>query len=99
MTSTSDRIQLEMQHLLKELSNDIKASRVVPNQDCSGQGAQRETCKTPKEGCKMRKNILKYYWTHGACAHSGSQCPNQAKGYKIEATFQDKMNGSLARCE
>ena len=35
MTSTSDRIQLEMLHLLKELSNNIKASHAVPNQDHS----------------------------------------------------------------
>ena len=88
-----------MLHLLKELSNDIKASRAVPNQDRSGQGSRRETRKTPKEGGKMRKNISKYCWTHSGCSHSGSHCPNQAKGHKIEATFQDKMNGSLARCE
>ena len=99
MTSTSDSIQLEMLRLLKELSNVIKASRAVPNQDRSGQGSQRETRKIPKEGSKMRKNISKYYWTHGAYAHSSSHCPNQAKGHKIEATFQDKMNRSLARCE
>ena len=37
--STSDRIQLEMLRLLKELSNNIKASRAVPNQDRSRQGS------------------------------------------------------------
>ena len=61
MTSTSDMIQLEMLRLLKELSNDIKVSRAVPNQDRSGQGSRHETRKTPKEGGKIRKNISKYY--------------------------------------
>ena len=39
VTSVGDRIQLELLHLLKELSINIKASRVVPNQDCSGLGS------------------------------------------------------------
>ena len=78
---------------------DIKHNRSVPNNDRKTKGSQRETRKTPKEGGKFCKNISKYCWTHEACAHSSSDCPDRAKGHKTTATFQDKMDGSLARCE
>ena len=99
VASSGDNVQLEILRILKELSVDIKSSRPVPYQDRGGQDFRRQTRKTPNEGGKMRKNISQYCWTHGACAHSSDSCPNKVKGHKSEATFQDKMNGSLARCE
>ena len=60
ITSTSDKTQLEMQRILQQLSMDFTNNRTLPSQDKSAQGARRETCKTPKEGGKLRKNISKY---------------------------------------
>ena len=99
LTSSSDSIQLEMLRLLKELAMDIKYNCSVPNDDRKTKESQRETRKTPKEGGKFRKNISKYCWTHRACVYSSSDCPDRAKGHKTTATFQDKMDGSLARCK
>ena len=94
--TTNDSIQLEILHILKELSRTIKKNQ--GNNHNEGQGYRR---KTPKESSKLRTNISKYCWTHGACAHSSADYPIRlrAKGHKTEASFQDKMNGSLARCE
>ena len=99
VTSSSDTIQLEMLRLLKELAMDMKQNRSAPTDDRKSKGTNREPRKTPKEGGKFRKNISKYCWTHGACAHSSSDCPEPAKGHKATASFQNKMDGSLARCE
>ena len=85
-----------MLRILKELSGTIKKNQ--GNDHNEGQGYR---CKTIKEGSKLRTNISKYCWTHGAYAHSSIDCPIRlrAKGHKTEASFQDKMNGSLARYE
>ena len=99
LASSSDSIQLEMLRLLKELAMDMKHNRSVPTHDRKSKGTNRDPRKTPKEGGKFRKNISKYCWTHGACAHSSSECPEPAKGHKVTASFQNKMDGSLARCE
>ena len=99
ISSTNDRMQLEMLRLLKELSADIRVTRDSTKQDRDGQANQRVARKTPKDGGKLRTNISKYCWTHGACAHSSNACPNTARGHQNDATFQDKKGGSLARCE
>ena len=85
-----------MLRILKELSRTIKKNQ--GNNHNEGQGYRH---KTPNEGGKLRTNISKYCWTHGACTFSSADCPIRlrAKGYKTQASFQDKMNSSLARCE
>ena len=50
------------------------------------------------DGPRYRYDVSKYCWTHGACAHSGSECSNPAEGHKKKASFKDKMGGSLAFC-
>ena len=99
ISSTNDRMQLEMLHLLKELAADIKLNWDSTNQDRNGKGNQRAAKKTPKDGGKLRANISKCCWTHGSCAHSSSTCPNKARGHQNDAAFQDKKDGSMARCE
>lgn len=88
-----------MLRLLKELAMDVKQNRSVPNDDRKTTEYQRDPRKTRKEGGKYLKNIAKYCWTHGACAQSSSDYPGPAKGHEKTATFQNKMDGSLARCE
>ena len=44
-------------------------------------------------GYRKRKNISKYCWSHGACAHSSADCNNKKSGHKDEATFANKMGG------
>ena len=46
-----------------------------------------------------RNNVSDYCWTHGACAHDGSACKNKKPGHKDEATFANKMGGSIVYCK
>ena len=48
---------------------------------------------------RARRNINHYCWTHGACAHDGSQCTNTNTGHKRDATFEDKKGGSTYYCD
>ena len=45
---------------------------------------------------RNRRNRVtnRYCWTHGACAHTGSECRAPATGHQATATFQDRMGGS-----
>ena len=38
-----------------------------------------------------------YCWTHGVCKHKGKGCPNKRKGHKEDATFENRMGGSIRR--
>jgi hypothetical protein len=40
----------------------------------------------------------KYCWSHGACAHNGTECNTKATGHKNEATFTNMMGGSTRGC-
>ena len=42
---------------------------------------------------KRRK--MYYCWTHGACFHPGHKCRNKAQGHQDNATFQNRMGGSV----
>ena len=88
-----------MLRLLKELAIDMKQNRCMPTDNCKPKGNQHKPRKTPKDGSKFHKNISQYCQTHGACAHSSPDYPKPAKGHKVGATSQNKMDRSLARCE
>ena len=40
----------------------------------------------------------KYCWSHGGCTHLGKDCRKKRKGHKDEATFNNKMGGSIYYC-
>ena len=45
------------------------------------------------------KNRPKFYcWSHGRCGHKSADCRNKKAGHKDDATFANKMNGSLKGC-
>ena len=48
---------------------------------------------------RTRRNTSKYCWSHGACAHDGTECTNPKEGHKKEATFENKMGGSTYYCK
>ena len=49
-------------------------------------------------GYRERRNISSYCWSHGACAHTSSECTNQRPGHQTTATFKNKMGGSTWYC-
>ena len=55
--------------------------------------------KTPKNNKdkKTPKERL-YCWSHGSCAHNGTDCKNPKEGHKKDATFSNMMSGSKKDC-
>ena len=36
-----------------------------------------------------------YCWTHGCCDHWSNKCPQRKPGHKLNATFKNRMGGSI----
>ena len=87
-TSTPDPL---IQELLKEVK-ELRAERSHPTP------APSSTSTSDNKSKKREKGPRKYCWTHGACAHSSSECNKPKEGHKKEATFSDMMNGSTYKC-
>jgi hypothetical protein len=51
-----------------------------------------------KEKDKSSPKERLYCWTHGSCAHKGTDCKNPKEDHKKEATFANMMNGSNKDC-
>ena len=60
------------------------------NQRNGGRGEGRDN----HNNNNNRSRVAKYCWSHGNCAHSGSECNNPKNGHKNEATFANMMSGS-----
>jgi hypothetical protein len=55
--------------------------------------------RTPGRGNNNRPaQPRSYCWTHGACAHTSSDCNRQSEGHQNAATFANMLNGSTAGC-
>jgi hypothetical protein len=59
-----------------------------------GRGAAGGT-ERPNDTTAVNKNRNSLYcWTHGACAHSSTECNNQLPGHATTATFHNMQGGS-----
>jgi len=59
-----------------------------------GRGAAGGT-ERPNDTTAANKNRNSLYcWTHGACAHSSTECNNQLPGHATTATFHNMQGGS-----
>ena len=81
-----DKRMQRQEEVLRNLSNN----RGRPNKltDNDGGGSYRK-----------RRNISKYCWSHGACAHTSRDCNNKRSGHKDNASFSNKLGGSTRFCE
>ena len=89
-SSTDDTIKQLLQKM-SDLEAEVKIAKSSTPATTTGNNNKK---KNKKKEMKDRK----YCWTHGACAHTGSECNHPAEGHKKEATFQDMMGGSTKDC-
>ena len=86
---TEDTIKQLLQKM-SDLEAEVKTATSTPTTNNNGNNKKKNKKKEMKD--------RKYCWTHGACAHTGTECNNSATGHKKEATFQDMMGGSTKDC-
>ena len=59
-----------------------------------GGGRTTTTTSTNNNGGRRLPGPRQYCWSHGACAHSSSECNSPHDGHKTTATFQNMQGGS-----
>ena len=75
--------QQELIELVRQLQLEVKELK------------KTRTTKLPYK----REITTKYCWTHGGCNHEGRDCRTPRRGHQVDATFENKMNGSNYYCE
>ena len=90
-------LMAQMQQMMQQMMalNTGGGGRNHNNYASRGRGGGR--------GCGTQHNnrtttARKYCWSHGACAHTGSECNTKATGHKNEATFDSMLGGSTRGC-
>ena len=101
--TSTNTVQMEILKLLKQMNANMENMGQQQNSAQRGKNgySQRKPKKSPDNlgNYRFRKDITKYCWTHGACNHNGGDCEFPATGHKNNATFSNKMGGSLAFCQ
>ena len=87
-TTSQDPLIQELLKEVKELRADRSTTTVTPSSGTTSDNKQKKREKGPR----------KYCWTHGACAHSSSECNKPKEGHKKDATFSNMLNGSTYKC-
>ena len=90
-STTNDTLQLLLTKI-KDLEDEVKASKPNSNNGSGSEGNKK------KKNKQKEKKDRKYCWTHGSCAHNGTECNNPSEGHKKEATFANMLGGSTKDC-
>lgn len=84
--------QMMQQMITNNAGNGGRGNRNNGNNNSNGRGRGRgnrnNTRNTPR----------KYCWSHGSCAHLGTECNTKAAGHQNDATFANMMGGSTNGC-
>ena len=96
LQSREQQLLLQMQDMMSRMlsstNNDNTHSRNTRNRS---QGSRQANS---SERQRQTDRTKKYCWTHGACAHTGTECLNKAAGHKPQATFANMESGSTTGC-
>ena len=94
-----------LEALKKLTANYNKLENCVAQMNNAGtSGVSRDRTNDHPQGQKSsyqqhpRTIINKHCHNHGGCSHTSSSCKNPKNGHKKNATFQNKMGGSIAFC-
>jgi hypothetical protein len=72
--------------------HDNRSNRSGRNTTGQGSGGHSNGCGNNRSQAHL------YGWSHGACAHTGTNCNTPANGHQLLATFANMMNRSTNGC-
>ena len=81
-------------NLILQLQNEIKK---LKNKNTKQNSIKHNTMYT-MHGNRKCYTTYKYCWTHGACAHSSSECKTPKPEHTLDAIFTNKQGGSTDFC-
>ena len=96
--ASNDAIQVEILKLLKQIKGEMKPE-MKPKREPRNQKNNTNNNNKKQKFKRRRTNISNYCWSCGAWNHPSSKCRNKKEGHRDEATFENKMGGSLLYCQ
>ena len=69
-----------------------------PHNSRSGRAGRNNNGRGGSRGRGNSPTPRAYCWSHGACAHSGTQCNYPLPGHLSTATFTDMQGGNTSNC-
>ena len=97
------QILTQMQDMMSRLlsqnsnNNNLENNRNRNYQQPTGRGGH-SYMPAGRNPNNQSSGVCKYLWTHGSCAHTGTDCNTPATGHQEPGTFTKIMNGSTTRC-
>jgi hypothetical protein len=92
----------QMTEMMSMMRTGAAASSNVSNQRDTRQSSGRSNRSNARSGRRGSHRSTpaprSYCWSHGACAHSSSQCNTQLPGHQSSATFTNMQGGSTSNC-
>jgi hypothetical protein len=89
----------EMMSLMRTgLLNGSASHQRTPRNSRSGRTGRNNNGRTGSRGRGNSPAPRAYCWSHGACAHSGTQCNYPLPGHLPNATFADMQGGNTSNC-
>jgi hypothetical protein len=92
----------QMTEMMSMMRTGAAASSSVSHQRDtrqSGGRSNRSNARSVRRGSRRSTPAPRSYcWSHGACAHSSSQCNTQLPGHQSSATFTNMQGGSTSNC-
>ena len=90
--TSQDTVMTEILKVLQRLDNNATSEKRKREDDTLSDSKNKRTF-TP------RTNLSEYCHSHGACSHSSKDCRTKGNNHKNNATFANKMGGSMRYCQ
>jgi hypothetical protein len=92
----------QMTKMMSMMHTGAAASSSISHQrdtcQSSGRSGRSNACSGCRGSCCATPTPCSYCWSHGACAHSSSQCNTQLPGHQSSATFTNMQGSSTNNC-
>jgi hypothetical protein len=97
LATTISKLQTQVNNTNQtQTSNNNQTTRGQDNRG-RGRGSNREG-RGNHDGRGTNKQPPQYCWSHGNCAHNGTDCHTPAEGHINHATYSNMQGGSKNRC-
>ena len=90
--TSQDTVMTEILKVLQRLDKNSTSEQRKREDETISDSKNKQTF-TP------RTNLSKYCHSHGACSHSSKDCRTKGNNHKNNATFANKMGGSMRYCQ
>ena len=96
--AAQQQLMPQMMQQMVQLMQQMAVIQQNMNMNSSRTSSLSSSSTSNSRNTRQRTNTQHYCWSHGACAHTSSNCRSKCPGHQDNASFNNKMGGSTAYC-